>query len=1117
MKINIQLISFSMTLFLGFDGIVKAQECLTGGCSNFGNEYPSSGAPYTPPGSWQVLINPNTGNDALMNGGNWTRFSVTSGNTYEWTMCATYGGDPSGWDAQFTLYNYSSGVVLCYSDDQCGTAPYISWTATFTGTVRLLTSQFTCASNSGTPYNKIAYRQISVGCTTPGTPATASGTATGQTTANFSWSAGSPIGSPTVTYYWVVGTSSSVTWGNGVDQGSTTGTSATTSSLTCNTTYYMRVYAYTSCNGTTSGYKTSSSFTTSPCSGSLNGVDIYAGNGTVNWHQVYLAGKSFAYVKATKGVYNGLSCAGGGTGYTDGLFVNNMTSANPDGVVLGAYHFALPEDHTALDEANYFLSVAGSYIGTGYLPPVLDLEDPAGTCIINSQPLTTYYSGNMIALAQWVNAWATRVHTVTNVWPVLYGDRCNVAAPLYPYYQNGTINSNIKLWIADYSHPPGSPGNASGCNWTGWPWVFHQYFAPSAAGNNPTTYADPGMDQDIFYGSIVDFNNLIGTGSSTPDLTITAGTQSVSSTSVCAGSSITAYCSEDNNGTAVSGSNVVALWLTTNATLTACSPDVYLGNISGFPSLSAGSNSLVLNNTITIPSNTLSGTYYLWFWADGCSSCGCTGVVTESTETNNFASVQITVTGLPNSTTVNGSGTFCNSATIIASGGGGGTICWQGTTSNGTSTATPSTSQNVTSSGTYYFRAYNSCGWGTQGSATVTINSTPASTTVSGGGTFCNSTTLTASGGSGGTIYWQGTTSNGTSTATPSTSQNVTSSGTYYFRSNNSCGWGTQGSATVTINTSPAATTVSGGGTFCNNATLTASGGSGGTIYWQGTTSNGTSTATPSTSQNVTSSGTYYFRANNNCGWGTQGSTTVTINSTPAAVTVSGGGTFCNSATITASGGNGGTIYFQGTIGGGTLTGAPSTVQTVTSSGTYYFRANNACGWGIEGSVTVTIIDIDTTVTVNGITLISNENVGSYQWLDCNNGNYQIIGETNQTYTASQNGNFAVQITLNGCVDTSNCYMITGVGIKQLNETNNFYIYPNPTNDFVNIKGEGLYNGNLVVILINTLGKELNKKVIKVSNNSIELRLSMKELPSGIYFLNFESEQSNQTFKIQKQ
>ena len=162
---------------------------------------------------------------------------------------------------------------------------------------------------------------------------------------------------------------------------------------------------------------------------------------------------------------------------------------------------------------------------------------------------------------------------------------------------------------------------------------------------------------------------------------------------------------------------------------------------------------------------------------------------------------------------------------------------------------------------------------------------TPAATSVSGGGTQCGgSMTLTASGGAGGTIYWQGTTSGGTSTATPSTSQSVSSSGTYYFRSYDGCSWGAEGSATATINALPAAVTVSGGGSFCGSITLTASGGAGGTIYWQGTTSGGTSTTTPSTSQVVTSSGTYYFRSQSGAGcWGPEGSATVTISAIPTA------------------------------------------------------------------------------------------------------------------------------------------------------------------------------------------------------------------------------------------
>ncbi|MEP7165221.1 MAG: hypothetical protein ABI741_11030, partial [Ferruginibacter sp.] len=90
------------------------------------------------------------------------------------------------------------------------------------------------------------------------------------------------------------------------------------------------------------------------------------------------------------------------------------------------------------------------------------------------------------------------------------------------------------------------------------------------------------------------------------------------------------------------------------------------------------------------------------------------------------------------------------------------------------------------------------------------VNTSTSSVMVSGGGTFCNSATLVANSSVGEPIYWQGTTSGGVSIMTLSSSQIVTSSGTYYFRSLNSWNdpqsgesgicWGTEGSATVIIN-----------------------------------------------------------------------------------------------------------------------------------------------------------------------------------------------------------------------------------------------------------------------------------------------------------------------------
>ena len=363
-----------------------------------------------------------------------------------------------------------------------------------------------------------------------------------------------------------------------------------------------------------------------------------------------------------------------------------------------------------------------------------------------------------------------------------------------------------------------------------------------------------------------------------------------------------------------------------NYTISTSSSPSAGGSTSGAGTYSAGQSCIV--------SATANSGYTFLNWTENGTQVSTNASYSFAVSSNRVLIANFSC-NLPSTVIVSGGGTYCNSKMISASGGNGGTIYYQGTTSNGTSTSFPFTSISVGSTGTYYFRALNSCGWGPQGSATVTINTEPTAVSVSGGGTHCNSTTLYASGGSGGTIYWQGTNSNGTSTTTPTNSYTVTSTGTYYFRAYNNCGWGPAGSASVTINTPPSPVSVSGGGSFCSSATLSATGGSGGTIYWQGTNSNGTSTATPANSYTVSATGTYYFRAKNSCGWGTPGSVSVTINDPPSSVIVSGGGTHCNSTVLYASGGSGGTVYWQGTNSNGTSTSTPASSQTVTASGTY--------------------------------------------------------------------------------------------------------------------------------------------------------------------------------------
>ena len=131
---------------------------------------------------------------------------------------------------------------------------------------------------------------------------------------------------------------------------------------------------------------------------------------------------------------------------------------------------------------------------------------------------------------------------------------------------------------------------------------------------------------------------------------------------------------------------------------------------------------------------------------------------------------------------------------------------------------------------------------GTGSVVVVTVNANPSAVTVTGGGSYCDATTLSTRGGSGGTIYWQGTNDGGQQDVVNSGSPSYTSSGTYYA---NACLPLVVGNTRFGHNHNKYNTWCSfcQEEVHCENTTLSASGGSGGTICWQGTNSGGTSTS----------------------------------------------------------------------------------------------------------------------------------------------------------------------------------------------------------------------------------------------------------------------------------
>ena len=118
-----------------------------------------------------------------------------------------------------------------------------------------------------------------------------------------------------------------------------------------------------------------------------------------------------------------------------------------------------------------------------------------------------------------------------------------------------------------------------------------------------------------------------------------------------------------------------------------------------------------------------------------------------------------------------------------------------------------------------------------------------------------------------------------------------------------------------------------------------------------------------------------------------------------------------------------------------------------TSSGIYNQTLTNVSGCDSVVTLDLGIISVDTSVSyaISSSTLTALAINATYQWIDCNNNNTPISGETNQTFSPTSNGNYAVEVTQNGCTAISNCYQINNLMSVSLSPLNPIYCNGNTT------------------------------------------------------------------------
>ncbi|MFP9100492.1 T9SS type A sorting domain-containing protein [Flavobacterium sp. RHBU_24] len=381
----------------------------------------------------------------------------------------------------------------------------------------------------------------------------------------------------------------------------------------------------------------------------------------------------------------------------------------------------------------------------------------------------------------------------------------------------------------------------------------------------------------------------------------------------------------------------------------------------------------------------------------------------------------------------------------------GGTFTLPSTSNNGiTGTWSPAVNNSVTT--TYTFTP-NQDQCAITASMTVAVNSnnvTPVFTQI---GAIC----------SGGTITLPSVSNNGI-TGIWSPSVNNTATTTYTFSPNpGQCAIPVTMTVTVNNNVTP---------TFVQVPAICEGG-----LFSLPTTSTNSISGTWSPAVNNNATTTYTFTPNaGQCA--VPATMTVTVNNNVAPV-------FSQIAPICQ--GESFTLPTTSTNG---INGIWTPVVNNSVTTTYTFTPN-AGQCAITTTKTVVVMVVDASVTASGATITATNSGASYQWINC--ATSELINlATGASFTAVENGSYAVVVTQNGCSETSECVTVSSLNTGTFIQPG-WVVYPNPVNDQLFIDA----TEPTQVILTDITGKIIGSHDLRSGVNTV----NTGSLSAGIYFI----------------
>ncbi|WP_343632628.1 T9SS type A sorting domain-containing protein [Fluviicola sp.] len=200
--------------------------------------------------------------------------------------------------------------------------------------------------------------------------------------------------------------------------------------------------------------------------------------------------------------------------------------------------------------------------------------------------------------------------------------------------------------------------------------------------------------------------------------------------------------------------------------------------------------------------------------------------------------------------------------------------------------------------------------------------------------------------------------------------------------------------------------------------------------------------------------------------------------------------------------------------GSDVLLGDGTTLSNIQNTTTVQLTLQSIHGCDSISNVTINVNSVNATIHQNATQLYVPNGFDSYQWLHCNLNFFPIPNQVSNTYTPIEDGSYAVIVSSNNCVDTSDCYLFDYYVHLSNEESVNpsTSVAPNPTKNKTTLNFGQTIDFAAIVIYSND-----GKKIFESTIEGVEkYEIDLTPFERGTYFVKLASGNQNSDFIIVK-